>query len=195
METVEYTTTVDIPLDVMWDFIKDYENWAPMVKGYESHEKIDEKKSVWMIRGEFGAFSRLTKFNNNITEWIDKQRVAFELSGVNEPVTGYGRVDLKPVNGGNSSEISAEMGFNAGGTLGPLINRLIKPWVKTVAEDLVEKLVAAINPQEFESNHWAQSQASVESEEAIPSFPNRLLARLRDLYHQLLVKFSARHQS
>jgi len=156
MEKVEYMTTVDIPLDVMWDFLKNFDNWAPMIKGYENHEKIDEKKSVWMIRGKFGAFSRLTKFDNNITEWIERERVAFELTGVNEPVTGYGSVDLKPGEAFNSSQISAELGFDAGGALGPLINRLVKPWVSTVAEELVEKLVAAINPQDFQSVHWQQ---------------------------------------
>lgn len=159
MERVDYTATINVPLEVMWDFIKDFENWAPMIKGYESHEKIDEKNSVWMIRGQFGAFSRLTKFNNQITEWVDKERVAFEMTGVNEPVTGYGHVDLKPLNG-SSSQISAEVGFHAGGTLGPLINRMIKPLVLTVAEELVEKIVAAVDPQDVKSNDLPLQQAT-----------------------------------
>lgn len=154
MEKVDYTTTVDIPLDVMWDFIKDFSNWAPMVKGYQTHEMVDDKKSVWTIRGEFGPFSRLTKFDNVITEWVEKDRVAFELKGLNEPVTGYGVVQLKAGDDG-SSTIFSEVGFNAGGALGPLINRLVRPWVRTVAEELVEKLVAAVNPEDFKSPYWA----------------------------------------
>lgn len=156
MEKVDYAATVEIPLDVMWDFLKDFDNWAPMIRGYEDHEKIDEKRSVWMIRGEFGPFSRLAKFDNVITEWIEKELVAFELTGVNEPITGYGRVELKPIDADNSSQILAELGFNAGGALGPLINRLVKPWVTTVAEELVEKIIAAVNPRDFESSYWPQ---------------------------------------
>jgi len=154
MEKVDYNTTVDIPLAVMWDFIKDFSNWAPMVKGYQTHDMVDERKSIWTIRGEFGPFSRLTKFDNIITEWVEKDRVAFELKGLNEPVTGYGVVQLAPSYAGSGSTISAEVGFNAGGALGPLINRLVRPWVRTVAEELVEKLVAAVNPNDFKSAHW-----------------------------------------
>jgi carbon monoxide dehydrogenase subunit G len=158
VETVNYTTTVDIPLDVMWDFIKDFDNWAPMIKGYESHEKIDEKKSVWMIRGEFGSFSRLTKFNNTITKWVEKEQVAFEMTGVNEPVTGDGSVTLKPVNGGKGTQITADVGFHAGGVMGPLINRMIKPLVLTVSEELVENILAAIDPERCKSDNRQEPQ-------------------------------------
>lgn len=118
MEKVDYTTHVEIPLDVISDFIKDFSNWAPMVKGYQSHEMVDDKEAIWTIRGEFGPFSRLTKFHTSITEWVEKEQVAFELKGLNEPVTGYDVVQLAVRAAGNSSKIFAEVGFNAGGALG-----------------------------------------------------------------------------
>lgn len=156
MQRVDYTTDVDIPLEVMWDFIKDFGNWAPMVKGYQTHEEVKENESVWTVRGEFGPFSRLTKFHTTITEWVEMERVAFEMKGLNEPVTGYGIVKLERT-GTTGSSIIAEVGFNAGGALGPLVNRLVKPWVSTVAEELVVKLVAAVNPTDFKSSYWAQA--------------------------------------
>ncbi|MBE0595889.1 MAG: SRPBCC family protein [Desulfuromonadales bacterium] len=143
MPKVDYTTSVEIPLDTMWDFIKDFSNWAPMVKGYQTHEEINDKESIWTVRGEFGPFSRLTKFHTTITEWEQRERVAFEMRGLNEPVTGYGVVRLAEGEG-TSSQILAEVGFDAGGALGPLINRLVQPWVRTVAEELVGKLVTAM---------------------------------------------------
>lgn len=148
MEKVDYNRTVGIPLEVMWDFVKEFSNWAPLVKGYQSHEEIDDKESIWVVRGEFGPFSRVTKFHNTITEWNEGQGVAFELKGVNEPLTGYGKVQLESVDGGNSTRIFSELGFEAGGALGPLINRLIKPLVQGMAEDLVEKIIAALIPNE-----------------------------------------------
>jgi len=146
MPKVDYATTVEIPLGTMWNFIKDFSNWAPMVKGYQTHQMFNEKESVWTIRGEFGPFSRLTKFHTTITEWHEGEKVAFEMKGLNEPVAGYGFVKLVPVEPGNGSRIVAEVGFEAGGALGPLINRLVQPWVRTVAEELVVKLVAAVAP-------------------------------------------------
>ncbi len=155
MQPVKYDKTVEIPLAVMWDFVKDFDNWAPMLKGYQAHETVNDRESIWTVRGEFGPFSRLTKFHITITEWVEPERVAFELRGMNEPVTGYGFVDLLvPGDGKVQTTISSEMGFNAGGALGPLINRLVKPWVSTVAEELVENLVAAVNPTDFKSEFW-----------------------------------------
>ena len=160
MEKINYTVTVEIPLNVMWEFICDFDNWAPMIKGYESHEKIDEKQSIWMIRGEFGAFSRLTKFKNNITEWVEKERVSFEMTGVNEPVTGGGSVVLKPMEDGKKTQITAEMGFHAGGMLGSLINRMIRPLVLTVSEELVKNIIKAIDPEKYECANQDKEQAS-----------------------------------
>jgi carbon monoxide dehydrogenase subunit G len=155
MQRVEYVKTVDIPLEVMWDFIKDFNNWAPMLKGYKNHKMINEKESIWEIRGEFGSFSRLTKFHTTITEWVQPSKVAFELKGINEPVTGYGFVNLSPSNNGKAcTTITSEAGFIAGGVMGPLINRMVKPWLSTIAEELVEKLIAAVNPNDFKSEYW-----------------------------------------
>jgi carbon monoxide dehydrogenase subunit G len=155
MQSVEYAKTVEIPLEVMWDFIKEFDNWAPMLKGYKNHKIINDKESIWEIRGEFGSFSRLTKFHTTITEWVQPSRVAFELKGVNEPVTGYGFVNLRPYNNGKAgTTISAEAGFTAGGVMGPLINRMVKPWLSTIAEELVEKVVVAVNPDDFKSEYW-----------------------------------------
>ena len=144
MVKVDYHTTVEISLDVMWDFVKEINNWAPLVKGYQSHEEIDDKESIWVVRGDFGPFSRVTKFHNTITEWNEGQGVAFELKGMNEPLTGYGKVQLASDDGGDNTRIFSELGFEAGGALGPLINRLIKPLVQGMAEDLVEKIIAAL---------------------------------------------------
>ena len=42
MRKVQFSTTVDIPLGELWDFVKDLNNWAPMVKGYQGHEFLNE---------------------------------------------------------------------------------------------------------------------------------------------------------
>ena len=148
MEKVDYDTIVEIPLDVMWNFVKEINNWAPLVKGYQSHEEIDDKESIWVVRGDFGPFSRVTKFHNTITEWKEGQGVSFELKGMNEPLSGYGKVQLESIDGGDNTRIFSELGFEAGGALGPLINRLIKPLVQGMAEDLVKKIIAALLPNE-----------------------------------------------
>ena len=47
---------------------------------------------------------------DTITEWNEGQGVAFELKGMNEPLTGYGKVQLESEDSGNSTRIFSELG-------------------------------------------------------------------------------------
>lgn len=146
MQQVEYQKTVQIPLEVMWDFIKDFDNWAPMLNGYQRHHTLNERESIWEIKGTIGKYRRQTKLRASITEWVIRQKVVFKVDGVNEVVTGIGSVTLNPGNNGSQSTIlSATIGIAAGGAFGPVLNRILMPWVKTVAEELVEKIIEAVN--------------------------------------------------
>ena len=117
-----------------------------MVKGYQDHEVINDRESVWRMKAQFGSFSRTSKFHTTITEWVPNERVAFEMKGINEPVTGSGVVKLSHGAGADNTALWAEVGFHADGALGPLIDRMVKPLVRSIAEELVKKLVAAVRP-------------------------------------------------
>ncbi|MGH0037401.1 MAG: CoxG family protein [Myxococcota bacterium] len=90
MPEVEYTTTAKLPVDAIWDFVKDMENWAPFVAGYQEHEKQSDDDSVWVLKGDVGTLTRTLKFQVHVTEWAGPNRVSFELKGLNEPMNGRG---------------------------------------------------------------------------------------------------------
>src|SRR5262245_39995566 len=90
MPEVEYTTTMALSRELVWDFVKDMNNWAPMLTGYQTHEILDEKDSVWTLKGDVGILSRIVKLKAHVTEWVDRERVAFTLTGLNEKVDGGG---------------------------------------------------------------------------------------------------------
>lgn len=90
MPSVEHTKLVAAPFPEVWDFVSDMDNWAPLVTGYTRHEKIDDRESIWFLKGELGGLTRIAEFKAIITEWDDSGRVLFELEGINEPVTGSG---------------------------------------------------------------------------------------------------------
>ena len=46
MPEVEYTTTVNLPSELIWDFVKDMNNWAPFLTGYQKHEILSETDSI-----------------------------------------------------------------------------------------------------------------------------------------------------
>lgn len=149
MPQVEYEKTAAIPLDVMWDFIKDFDNWAHMLNGYQRHQNLNDRESIWEVKGTIGKYRRQTKFHATITEWVQRQKVVFTVDGVNEVVNGFGNVALRTPNGGSQpTTLSARLDIEVGGAFGPVINRILTPWMKTVAEELVEKIIAAVIPGE-----------------------------------------------
>lgn len=104
MPEVEYTTSMALPVAVVWEFVKDMNNWAPMLTGYQKHEIIDDKDSVWTLKGDVGILSRMVKLQAHITEWVDREKVAFTLTGLNEKVDGGGELIMEEV----KSEAPAE---------------------------------------------------------------------------------------
>jgi carbon monoxide dehydrogenase subunit G len=93
---VEYATTARLPVDAIWDFVREMDNWARFVTGYQSHEKEDEDDSVWVLKGDVGVLSRTLKFRVHVTEWAGPSRVRFELRGLNEPMQGEGEFRMEP---------------------------------------------------------------------------------------------------
>lgn len=90
MPEVTYTTTMNISRDDIWEFVKDMNNWAPFVTGYQKHEVIDDTDSIWHLKGDVGVLSRLVQLKAHITAWEGPDKVEFTLTGINEKVDGGG---------------------------------------------------------------------------------------------------------
>ena len=90
MPEVEYTTVVNLPPEKVWDFVKDMNNWAPFLTGYQKHQIVDETDSIWTLKGDVGVLARVVELKAHITEWNGPERVSFTLTGLNELVEGGG---------------------------------------------------------------------------------------------------------
>jgi len=145
MPQVDYTATIEVPRPTVWDFVRDMNNWAPFATGYQEHEVIDDRESLWTVKGDVGPISRTTRFRVIITEWVEQEKVAFTLEGLNEPIKGEGAILL--VDGeGSRTDIRADAGLEFGGSMGPIISPLIGPWIKAGADDLVTQIAVALQP-------------------------------------------------
>jgi len=90
MPEVTYSTSMTLPPEAIWEFVKDMNNWAPFLTGYQSHEIIDQTDSIWTLKGDVGLLSRTVKLRAHVTEWNGPERVSFTLTGLNEAVEGGG---------------------------------------------------------------------------------------------------------
>ena len=96
MPEVEYTTVVNLPPEKVWDFVKDMNNWAPFLTGYQKHEILNETDSIWTLKGDVGVLARTVQLKAHVTEWNGPERVSFTLEGINELVEGGGTLLMGP---------------------------------------------------------------------------------------------------
>lgn len=97
MPEVEKTRVVQAPLDVVWDFCKDMDNWASFLRGYVGHRAVSESESEWTLKGDVGVLAKTTEFRVTIDEWIEKEKVSFTLKGITDPLGGRGTVIVAPL--------------------------------------------------------------------------------------------------
>ena len=90
MPEVEYSLDTPAPIDAVWAFVKEIDNWAPFLTGYQRHEKLSDDESIWLVKGELGGLSRIAEFRVRVIEWAGPERVTFTLEGLQEPVNGSG---------------------------------------------------------------------------------------------------------
>jgi carbon monoxide dehydrogenase subunit G len=92
----EYSTTARLPIPAIWSYVREMDNWARFLRGYQSHEKHGDKDSVWVLKGDVGMVTRTVKFRVHVDEWGEPKLVRFTLKGVNEPMEGGGEFRLEP---------------------------------------------------------------------------------------------------
>lgn len=90
MPEVTYRTTMNLPVEKVWEFVKDMNNWAPFLTGYQKHEILSDTDSIWTLKGDVGVLSRTVELKAHVTEWAGPERVSFTLTGLNEEVEGGG---------------------------------------------------------------------------------------------------------
>lgn len=94
MATIRYSHHVAAPSKEVWDFVRDINNWAPLMVGYVSHKVISDSESLWTVRADTPLLSRTTELKVSISEWVELERVRFTVAGISEPFTGFGEFRL-----------------------------------------------------------------------------------------------------
>ena len=79
----------------LWDYMASFSNWAPHVVGYQSLREVDEKTSVWTLRGDVGILSREVEIEVGVSEWDEGRSAAFTLTGLTERLDGTGSFEVR----------------------------------------------------------------------------------------------------
>ena len=139
---------LDIPIEVIWDFIRDENNWAPLVPGYIQHQKINDRQISWEFKSDLGVMKKKIILIIDIKEWNEPSKVSFELRRKNEKYLGEGYFEAKALNK-QRTRLTGFLDINATGPMGTLANTLFKKGVNLSDEEVA----AAISSKLEEFNN------------------------------------------
>lgn len=92
-----HSSTTHVSAEAVWEFVGDLDHWAPFLLGYQAHDKLSDRESIWTIKADVGTLTRSVDFRVQITEWIEPERVCFTLEGINEPLQGDGSFQIDQI--------------------------------------------------------------------------------------------------
>lgn len=138
--------TMEIPIEEVWHFVKDMDNWAPLLPGYISHEKLSEQQSNWTFKETVGILKKKISLQVTIKEWIEPTRVIFDLKGINENLTGNGYFKAEPL-GSNKTKMIGYLEMTAEGALAPVMNAVMKTSLPKSGEELTTAIAEKLMEQ------------------------------------------------
>ncbi|NRD78635.1 SRPBCC family protein [Bacillus sp. BRMEA1] len=136
-----HQVVLEFPIGVIWDFVKEMDNWAPLVPGYIQHEKINHHQSTWEFAGDMGIFKKKVNLLIDIKEWQPPTKVSFELNG--EKYSGEGYFEALVINR-NKTRLTGFLEVNANGKMEAMKNSFLKKAIPKSAEEMALAITAKI---------------------------------------------------
>ena len=143
MPSGTHTVELDLPIDKVWNFVSEMNNWAPLVPGYIEHKILSEKQSTWTFKGDIGIMQKTVKLQIDITEWREPSLVTFDLTGLNENFSGNGYFKAEEL-ADSKTIMSGNLDITAKGVMGPMINAILKSFVPKTADELTKAIADEI---------------------------------------------------
>jgi carbon monoxide dehydrogenase subunit G len=112
---------LDVPIDVIWDFVKDMDNWAPLVPNYINHEKITERQSTWEFKTDIGILKKKISLIIDIKEWNEPTKISFTLTGKSDRYSGEGYFEAKAINV-SKTKLTGYLEVNLNGKMASKLN-------------------------------------------------------------------------
>lgn len=130
---------LDIPIHRAWLFVKDMNNWAPLVPGYHGHEQLNDRQSTWTFTGDAGIVQKTVHVRLIIQEWQEPSKVAFTLKGINENFSGDGYFQADTL-GPSTIRMIGFLQISAKGLAGPMINPILKTLLPKTMKHFTERV-------------------------------------------------------
>ncbi|GHH98084.1 CoxG family protein [Neobacillus kokaensis] len=134
---------VGLPINKVWDFVKNMDNWAPLIPGYIQHQKYTNRQSSWEFYSNIGFIKKKISLMVTIKEWMEPTKVTFALKGINEKLSGGGYFLAEAIDE-NKTRITSFLDITAGGAMGPIINAVLKSNLLKVTKEMTSAIAVKL---------------------------------------------------
>ena len=146
MASSVHEEVVGLDQEKVWDFLKDLEQWAPLMPGYVSHEIISANEMTWVFKGDFGVVKKAVTVQLTVDESVAPEKLAFSLKGVSDNINGGGFYATEAAEGG--TKLTGSLNMSAGGFLAGMINPVLEKFLPTMVSELTAAMAAKVQQLE-----------------------------------------------
>ncbi|HLS60498.1 MAG TPA: SRPBCC family protein [Virgibacillus sp.] len=134
MTTGIHQVEANLPIHHVWLFVRELNNWAPLIPGYLEHKMVSERQSTWKFTGDAGFIKKTVHMSLDITEWNRPTKITFDLVGLNEKFVGKGYFEATSLSE-QKTRITGCLRITAKGMMGPMINSVLKTIIPKVTRE------------------------------------------------------------
>ncbi|GIH72420.1 SRPBCC family protein [Sphaerimonospora thailandensis] len=102
-----HTVEIDTSPEALWDYLMEFDNWAQFVVGFQKFRIVDERTSVWTLRGDVGVLAREVDLEVVMLEQEPGRRATYSITGITERLEGTGTFEISPRGASGAQAASA----------------------------------------------------------------------------------------
>lgn len=135
---------IEAPIEWVWEYIKDFNDWAPLIPGYVSHKIVNEKESNWAFKTDIGPLKKKIEFRLDILSMHAPRSMTFQVNGLNEGFTGHGQIEAKKLKR-DRTFLTASIDLQATGPLAKIIKPMLKNNPPKITKEFKEEVTTRIH--------------------------------------------------
>ncbi|HEY4600244.1 MAG TPA: SRPBCC family protein [Cerasibacillus sp.] len=143
MTVTDYQLTLDLPLQNVWTFLDDFNNWASFVDGYINHREINPLQSIWTFKGEFGLIEKSIRLRVDRVKTTHPYHMLVHFSSLQNKLSGEACLHANDF-GNNETKIDATIKLKVKGMPGPLIRPIVKNMLPKMLNQLGKRIKTEI---------------------------------------------------
>jgi len=120
MPLYSYDVNVNVPIEEVWDYVANFQNWAPLISGFVSYTPINSKEIHWVFVTNLVLYKKRTEVISEITTWRKPSTIVVNLRGVTDELNATVHLYAKSLSP-NQTKLSATIQIAPEGFLSKLI--------------------------------------------------------------------------